>query len=85
VLEASDVEAVLSRDEDVVVARAVDGGTNGLLLRSPIRPAFGLRSALTHAARARAACLSACVVDIAGFAADIDTPAALTAYLGTRP
>jgi len=79
-LSVADVSDLLAVQGDVVIARSVDGGTNGLLLRSLISPAFGVRSAHEHAARARRAGLSARVVDIPGFARDIDDPASLIAY-----
>jgi 2-phospho-L-lactate/phosphoenolpyruvate guanylyltransferase len=90
-LRSDDVDGLLANDSDVVVARAHDGGTNGLLLRRPLTPAFGADSALVHAARARAAGLSVSVVDIPGFAQDVDTQPALIAsglsssFRGTRP
>jgi 2-phospho-L-lactate guanylyltransferase (CobY/MobA/RfbA family) len=79
-LRVEDVSRLLDIDGDVVIARSVDGGTNGLLLRSVIAPAFGVRSAHEHAARARRAGLVTRVVDIPGFARDIDDPASLTRY-----
>jgi 2-phospho-L-lactate/phosphoenolpyruvate guanylyltransferase len=89
-LSVEDVHAVLDNDADVVVARARDGGTNALLMRTRIRCAFGASSALAHAARARAAGLRASVIDRPGLALDVDDEAALTASrqrhaLGTRP
>ena len=87
-LSADDVAVVLESDADVVVARSYDGGTNGLLLRSPIRPAFGVGSAAMHADRARRAGLRAAVLDIPGFALDVDDEAGLSAsgaYPYTRP
>jgi 2-phospho-L-lactate guanylyltransferase (CobY/MobA/RfbA family) len=79
-LSAKDVAQLLASDGDVVIARSFDGGTNGLLLRSLIAPAFGVLSAHEHAARARRAGLSCRVLDIPGFARDIDDAASLTAY-----
>jgi len=79
-LDVPDVAALLDVSGDVVIARSTDGGTNGLLLRSPIEPAYGVGSAHEHAARARRAGLVTRVVDIPGFARDIDDEAALTAY-----
>jgi len=79
-LAVSDVEHLLDEPGDVVIARSTDGGTNGLLLRSLISPAFGVSSAHAHASRARRAGLVARVVDIPGFARDIDDPASLTSY-----
>lgn len=80
VLSVADVSTLIDVAGDVVIARSTDGGTNGLLLRSMLSPAFGVGSALAHAARARALGLSCRVVDIPGFARDIDDPASLTAY-----
>ncbi len=74
-----DIEAILSTDGDVVVARARDGGTNALLMRTRIRCAFGTSSALAHAARARAAGLRVHVLDRPGLALDVDDDASLTA------
>jgi 2-phospho-L-lactate/phosphoenolpyruvate guanylyltransferase len=78
-LTVADVEAVLASPADVVVARAHDGGTNGLLLRELISPAFGPRSALVHAQRARAAGLRTHVVDLSGFRVDTDDESTLSA------
>lgn len=78
-LRASDVQSVVGEDADVVVARARDGGTNGLLLRRAITPAFGPGSALVHASRARRRGLSARVMDVPGFALDVDDEAGLSA------
>jgi 2-phospho-L-lactate guanylyltransferase len=64
---------------DVVIARARDGGTNVLLLRSKLRPSFGPNSALLHAQRARAAGLRTVVLDRPGLALDVDDAAGLTA------
>jgi 2-phospho-L-lactate guanylyltransferase len=88
-LSPADVERVLADPGDVVVARSYDGGTNGLLLRSLIRPAFGVGSAALHADRARRAGLRASVLDVPGFAMDVDDEAGLSACAGvsryTRP
>jgi 2-phospho-L-lactate/phosphoenolpyruvate guanylyltransferase len=78
-LSVDDVDRVLACRSDVVIARAHDGGTNGLLLREPMRTAFGPGSAFVHAARARSAGLSASVVDLAGGAHHLDTGWALSA------
>jgi 2-phospho-L-lactate guanylyltransferase len=77
-LGGADVSAVLADDADVVVGRSYDGGTNGLLLRSPIRPAFGPQSAAAHAIRARRAGLRASVLDIPGFQIDVDDESGLS-------
>ena len=89
-LTTSDVDRVLADDADIVVARATDGGTNGLLLRTLIPPEFGRSSAARHASRARAAGLRAHVIDTPGFALDVDDESALSAcgavsFPGTRP
>jgi 2-phospho-L-lactate guanylyltransferase len=79
-LATDDIDRVLGGEADVVVARAHDGGTNGLLLRRMLTTAFGPGSALVHAHRARAAGLSVSVVDTSGFAFDVDDESALSAY-----
>jgi 2-phospho-L-lactate guanylyltransferase len=89
-LSTADIDRVLTAEADVVVARARDGGTNGLLLRRLIRPAFGPSSAAAHATRARELGLRAHVLDIPGFALDVDDETSLSAsgaayVLGTRP
>ncbi len=89
-LGPADIDRVLGADADVVIARARDGGTNGLLLRRLIAPAFGPDSAAAHAARARASSLRTHVVDTPGFAMDVDDETSLSAsgaawLLGTRP
>ena len=61
----------------VAVARAHDGGSNGLGLRpaAAIVPSFGVeQSARAHAALAEAAGLEVVVVDLPGLALDVDTP-----------
>lgn len=73
-LRASDVDAVLACDAEVVVAPTRDGGTGGLVRRPPnvCGTAYGPRSAARHLALARAAGLRATHVDAAGFAHDVD-------------
>jgi 2-phospho-L-lactate guanylyltransferase len=78
-LGVADVDAMLSSDADVVIARSRDGGTNAALLRRPFRLRFGGRSALRNAHRARAAGLRAVVLDRPGLALDVDDEAALLA------
>jgi 2-phospho-L-lactate guanylyltransferase len=78
-VSAADVESLLADEADVVIARSYDGGTNGLLLRSALRPAFGVGSALVHADRTRRAGLTASVLDIPGFAMDVDDEVGLSA------
>lgn len=78
-LGPSDIDRVLGADADVVIARAHDGGTNGLLLRRMISPAFGRGSAVAHARRAREAGLRAYVAETPGFALDVDDESSLSA------
>ena len=78
-LTDQDVHALIQIKADVVIARAKDGGTTGLLMRRLITPAYGPGSALRHAQIARGLGLSALVADISGFARDVDDPRALTA------
>ena len=89
-LAPTDVDQVLASEGDVVIARARDGGTNGLLMRRLITPLFGPSSAASHAARARGAGLRTHVLDIPGFALDVDDETSLSAsgaasVLDTRP
>jgi 2-phospho-L-lactate guanylyltransferase len=78
-LSIDDVETAMRAESDVVVARSYDGGTNGLLMRTLIRPAFGVGSAAMHADRARREGLSASVLDLPGFALDVDDEVGLSA------
>ena len=71
-LEPHDVVRLIGEPGDVVVARAADGGTNALLLRRHLTPAFGPGSALVHAADAHRRGLSCRVVTIDGFERDLD-------------
>ena len=90
-LSPADVETSLNSEADVVIARSYDGGTNGLLMRTLLRPAFGVGSAAAHADRARRAGLRAAVLDIPGFAMDVDDEVGLSVCDGagvspyTRP
>jgi 2-phospho-L-lactate/phosphoenolpyruvate guanylyltransferase len=75
-----DIEALVRAipARGVVVARARDGGSNGLGLRPPdaLVPGFGAAaSAALHLRRARGAGLEAVVCDRPGLALDLDTPA----------
>lgn len=85
-VQAADVEALLvaSPAAGIVVApdRAADG-TNALLLSPPdaMTPAFGVASFERHLARARAAGLRRAIVERAGLALDLDTPADVAALL----
>lgn len=75
---AKDVRTLLGEPGDLVVARALDGGTNGLVLRRPgPTPTFGTRSALAHADGGRRAGLHTRVVDLPAFRQDLDDEAAL--------
>lgn len=76
-VSVDDVDVVLDAPGDIVIARSRDGGTNALLLRARLRPAFGPRSALVHARRARDAGLRATVIDRPGLALDVDDAAGL--------
>ena len=98
---AADLPTVLPADIDaliaacpprgVAIARARDGGTNGLVLRPPavIVPSFGSpASAAVHAALAGQAGARAVVVDRPRLALDLDTPddlAAALAGVGLEP
>jgi 2-phospho-L-lactate guanylyltransferase len=78
-LRAHDVETLLAAapGRGAAIARATDGGTNGLVLRPPdvLVPTFGVAgSAAVHAERARADGGEARIVDLAGLANDLDTP-----------
>lgn len=74
-LTAAEVSALLDRSAPVVVAPTRDGGTGGLLRRPPevIATAYGPRSASAHLALARAAGVTAEVVERPGFRLDVDT------------
>jgi 2-phospho-L-lactate guanylyltransferase len=78
-ISADDVDALVEAPGDVVIARARDGGTNALLMRRPIRCAFGPSSALAHARRARAVRFRTLVLDRPGLALDVDDAASLSA------
>jgi 2-phospho-L-lactate guanylyltransferase len=82
-LAPEDVWRALAEPGDVVVCRSTDGGTNGLLMRARIEPAFGPDSALAHARAARRAGLQARVVRIDGFERDLDDAGALRAALSS--
>jgi 2-phospho-L-lactate guanylyltransferase len=87
-LSPADVDCVLASEADVVIARSEDGGTNGLLMRRLITPAFGSGSATLHASGARGAGLRVHVLDTPGFATDVDDEVGLSAcaafFPGTR-
>jgi 2-phospho-L-lactate guanylyltransferase len=68
----------------ITVARALDGGTNAIAMRPPaaLYTCFGAPgSAARHAELARAAGLTAAIVDDPGLALDIDTADDLDAFL----
>lgn len=80
-----DVETLIDTDAEVAIAVAHDGGTNGLLLRQSIAPAFGPGSALRHARAARDAGWRASVRRIDGLWLDLDDEAALSRALAGAP
>jgi 2-phospho-L-lactate guanylyltransferase len=86
-LSAADIDAVIAVEADIVIARSYDGGTNGLLMHAPVRPAFGASSAYLHAQHARGAGLTASVLDLPGFAMDVDDEVGLSvcASAGVSP
>ena len=74
-LTPADVDAVVAVDGAVVIAPTRDGGT-GALLRRPadcIPTAFGAGSAAAHRDLARAAGFEPFVLELPGFATDVDT------------
>lgn len=80
-LTAADVDAVVTTAAAVVIAPTRDGGT-GALLRRPaacIPTAFGADSAAAHRDLARAAGLEPTVLELPGFATDVDVWADLVA------
>ncbi|HVL80828.1 MAG TPA: hypothetical protein VM840_04450 [Actinomycetota bacterium] len=82
---ARSVEEVLAEQGDVVVARTADGGTGALLMRRPVRTAFGPRSALAHAWLAHQERLRTRVVEVDGLDRDLDDRAALTSAIARAP
>ena len=78
-LAADDVRALLAAvpERGIAIARATDGGTNGVAIRPPdaVGTCFGSPgSALLHAALATAAGVESVLVDRPGLAFDVDTP-----------
>lgn len=73
-LRPSDIDRVLARSEDVVVAPTEDGGTGALAFRRPdrIQPHFGGHSALRHAMTARRSRVTHAIVQSRGFLIDVD-------------
>lgn len=85
---AADVAALEARlpTRGVVVARALDAGTNAVALRPPdaLVPNFGFPgSAAIHVERAHAAGLEAVLLDRPGLALDLDTASDLERFLET--
>jgi len=70
---------------DAVIARTRDEGTGALLLRRPLEPSFGPRSALAHAHSARSAGLTSRVVDISGLDRDLDDEPSLRSAMAGAP
>jgi 2-phospho-L-lactate/phosphoenolpyruvate guanylyltransferase len=87
-LTPADVDAVVAAAGAVVIAPTGDGGT-GALLRRPatcIPTAFGAGSTAAHRDLARAAGFEPVVLELAGFATDVDTWADLeTVAAGAGP
>jgi 2-phospho-L-lactate guanylyltransferase len=78
-LAAEEVAALIEAtpERGLAIARAHDGGTNGVSMRPPgaVRTCFGEpQSAARHAELARAAGLEPVLVDLPGLAFDLDTP-----------
>ena len=84
-LVPDDVRALVAAipDRGLAIARARDGGTNAVAMRPPgiVSTHFGAASSAgVHAAAARAAGVDAVLVDLPGFAFDVDTPEDLAAW-----
>jgi 2-phospho-L-lactate guanylyltransferase len=89
-LDAEDVRALVAATptRGVAIARARDGGTNGVAMRPPgiLETHFGeAQSAALHEGLAHALGLEAVVVDRPGLAFDIDTPEDLAAWRDRSP
>jgi 2-phospho-L-lactate/phosphoenolpyruvate guanylyltransferase len=85
-LTTGDVEAYVAAltENGAVIARATDAGTNGVAMHpaGAMRTTFGSKgSAALHAELARAAGLTAVLVDLEGMAHDLDTAADLDEVL----
>ena len=78
-----DIAHLIENESDVTIARARDGGTNGLSLRPDVSIpfAFGPLSCARHADAARAAGFSVALVDRPGLALDLDRPEDVALYL----
>jgi 2-phospho-L-lactate guanylyltransferase len=78
-LDPSEIDELLTRNapapDVVVLADRHGSGTNGLLLTPPnvIAPAFGRGSCARHVSAAQSAGATVEVVDLVGFALDVDT------------
>ncbi len=87
----ADLDAVVAAAEGseriVVVVPTLDGGTGALLRRPPdvVRTAYGPGSAEAHVRLAAAAGVPARRLEVAGLAADVDTPEQLRAALASAP
>ena len=84
-LTAEEVTALVNAtpERGIAIARARDGGTNGIVMRPPgvLDTHFGeTGSAAVHEHAARAAGLAAVVIDLPGLAFDIDTPEDLATW-----
>lgn len=82
-LTAPDVNALLHRSEDVVVAQTSDGGTGGLLLRPPsaVAPSYGEQSGHRHLRAGIDGGLRTAAVRPEGFSIDVDDTASLSRAL----
>jgi len=81
-LTAEDVRALVAAtpDRGMVIARALDGGTNAVSMRpaGAVMTHFGEpQSAAVHAQATATAGLAARIIDLPGLAFDVDTPADL--------
>jgi 2-phospho-L-lactate guanylyltransferase len=87
-LSAGDVQALLAghRTGVTICPAAADGGTNALLLSPPtvIPFLYGPDSAARHRSAAEAVGVPARVVDIPGFARDVDSPEDLRWLAGQK-
>lgn len=73
-VNADDIAAMFSVEEQVAIAPSGDGGTNALLRQPPavIPPAFGPNSAEAHKTLARKKGVSARVIEMRSMVLDID-------------
>ena len=89
-LRAEDVEALAAATpaRGAAIARATDAGTNAVFMRPPaaFETCFGVPgSASRHAELARAAGLTAVLVDRPGTAVDLDSPDDVARFLALAP